>query len=317
MADSPPNLLVKIRSSVALWWQALPRSSRGIFFFSVGSLGLVIMSGIVKSLGHRLPPFEMLFVRSFVGLLLVIWLFRSDLMEPLRTKRPGAHFFRGFVGACGNACFFWTITHMLLADSQALQFSRPLWMVPLALCFLSEVIGFKRVAVALVGFAGILLYVRPFTDGFDHNALVGAAGGFFAALVIVAIKNLQSTEGTKVIMFYYAFWNALFSLLPAIFTWVTPTAFEWVLLVLIGCMGIGGQALMTHGLSMGDATALAPLDYSRIVYAAIIGFLFFGEVPGIWSLLGIALIIGASMYLVISERKRARRERASGAGLKS
>ncbi|MDP4593498.1 MAG: DMT family transporter, partial [Beijerinckiaceae bacterium] len=186
-----------------------------------------------------------------------------------------------------------------------------LWMVPLALCFLSEVVGFKRVAVAVAGFAGILLYVRPFTEGFDHNALVGAAGGFFAALVIVAITNLQTTEGTKVIMFYYAFWNAFFSLLPAIFTWVTPTAWEMVLLVLIGCMGIGGQALMTHGLSMGDATALAPLDYSRIVYAAIIGFLFFGEMPGFYSLLGIALIIGASLYLVVSERKRVKAERAA------
>jgi drug/metabolite transporter (DMT)-like permease len=307
----PKAVFAGIKSRYFQWWDALPRSSKGIAYFSVGSLGLVIMSAIVKSLGERLPPFEMLFFRSIFGFLLVIWLFRSDLKEPLRTKRPGAHFFRGFVGACGNACFFWTITHMLLADSQALQFSRPLWMVPLALCFLSEVVGFKRVAVALVGFAGILLYVRPFTEGFDYNALIGAAGGFFAALVIVAIKNLQSTEGTKVIMFYYAFWNTVFSMLPAIFTWIAPTPVEVLLLIFIGFLGIGGQALMTTGLSMGDATALAPLDYSRIVYAAIIGFLFFGEIPGLSSLAGIALIIGASMYLVISERKRSRQRPAA------
>ena len=296
---------------IVAWWEVLPRASRGIALFSLGSLGLVCMSAIVKALGSRLPPFEMLFFRSFIGFLLVVWLFRADLMEPLRTKRPGAHFFRGFVGACGNACFFWTITHMLLADSQALQFSRPLWMVPLALFFLSETVGIQRIAVALIGFAGILLYVRPFTEGFDHNALVGAAGGFFAALVIVAIKNLQTTESTKVIMFYYAFWNALFSFLPAMFTWITPTPFEFLMLIVIGIMGIGGQALMTQALSYGDATALAPLDYSRIVYAAIIGFIFFGEFPGLMSIAGIALIVCASMYLVISERKRAKAKKSA------
>lgn len=296
---------------IEAWWEVLPRASRGIALFSLGSLGLVCMSAIVKALGSRLPPFEMLFFRSFIGFLLVVWLFRADLMEPLRTKRPGAHFFRGFVGACGNACFFWTITHMLLADSQALQFSRPLWMVPLALFFLSETVGIQRITVALIGFAGILLYVRPFTEGFDHNALVGAAGGFFAALVIVAIKNLQTTESTKVIMFYYAFWNGLFSFLPAMFTWIMPTPFEFLMLIVIGIMGIGGQALMTQALSYGDATALAPLDYSRIVYAAIIGFIFFGEFPGLMSIAGIALIVCASMYLVISERKRAKAKKSA------
>ena len=263
------------------------------------------MAALVKFLGGRLPPFEILLFRSFIGLMLVLWVFRRDLLEPLRTKRPGAHLFRGIVGAGGNACFFWTITHMLLADSLALQFSRPLWMIPMAMCFLSEAVGFRRAAVASVGFCGILLYARPFTEGFDPNALVGALGGLFAALVVVAIKNLQKTESTRVIMFYYAFWNAFFALIPAIYTWVQPSFLELLLLICVGVMGIGGQALITHGLGMGDATALVPLDYLRIVYAAALGFLLFGEAPGVYSLAGMALIIGTSLYLVLSERRRA------------
>jgi len=312
VSENSPGPLGAIRTRITSWWEGVAPASRGLILFSIGSFGLVVMAGIVKALGDRLPPFEMLFFRSFIGFLVVIWLFRADLMEPLRTKRHGAHFFRGLVGAGGNACFFWTITNMLLADSLALQFSRPLWMVPLALCFLSEVVGFRRTAVAFIGFAGILVYTRPFTEGFDHNALIGALGGLFAALVIVAIKNLQTSESTKVIMFYYAFWNAFFSFLPAVATWVTPTPAEFALLVLIGVLGIGGQALMTHGLSLGDATALVPLDYVRIVYAALIGFVFFGELPGPWSFAGMALIIGSSLYLVAGERKRARNRAAGG-----
>jgi len=176
-------------------------------------------------------------------------------------------------------------------------------MIPLAMCFLSEIVGFRRVAIASVGFCGILLYARPFTEGFDPNALVGALGGLFAALVVLAIKRLQTTESTKVIMFYYAWWNAFFAFLPAMFTWITPTGTELALLVLIGVMGMGGQALITHGLSMGDATALVPLDYLRVVYAAVLGFVIFGEVPVLTSFMGMALIMAASLYLVLTERR--------------
>ena len=170
------------RTRLEARWAATPMAAKGVFLVSAGSIGLVLMAALAKYLGSRLPPFEILFFRSAVGFICALWVFRSDLMEPLRTKRPGAHFFRGLVGAGGNACFFWTITHMMLADSLALQFSRPLWMIPLALCFLSEVVGFRRIAVATVGFAGILMYARPFTEGFDPNAIVGAFGGLFAQL---------------------------------------------------------------------------------------------------------------------------------------
>lgn len=298
------GLISRLRAPLDARWEAMPRMARGVALVSLGSFGLVLMAALAKHLGSRLPPFEILFFRSFVGFICVLWVFRHDLREPLRTKRPGAHFFRGIVGAGGNACFFWTITHMMLADSLALQFSRPLWMIPLAMCFLSEIVGFRRAAIASVGFLGILLYARPFTAGFDPNAIVGAMGGLFAALVVLAIKRLQTTESTKVIMFYYAWWNAFFAALPAFFTWVQPTGQELVLLILIGAMGIGGQALITHGLGMGDATALVPLDYIRVVYAAILGFLLFGEIPGVWSLVGMALIMATSLYLVLTERRK-------------
>ena len=225
-------------------------------------------------------------------------------MEPLRTKRPGMHLVRGAVGAVGNFCFFWTLTHMLLADAMALQFSRPLFMIPLALTLLGEIVAWRRLAVTIVGFLGILLYARPFTAGFDPGALVGAAGALSGALVVICIKRLATTEPTRVIMFYYAFWNALFALVPTIFIWVTPSWTELPLLAVIGFLGISGQAMITHGLTQGDATVLVPLDYSRIVYSAALGYLLFGELPGPWSFAGMALIVAASLYLVLTEKKR-------------
>jgi drug/metabolite transporter (DMT)-like permease len=285
-------------------WNAMEPVARGAFLVSAGSLTLVVMAAMVKFLGSNLPSIEILFFRSLIGFFFVLPLFIRNPMEPLRTKRFGMHIVRGATGAVGNACFFWTITHMLLADSMALQFSRPLFMIPLALIFLGEIAGWRRSIVAVVGFIGILLYARPFTAGFEPAAFVGATGALFGGLVVICIKRLQTTEPTRVIMFYYAFWNAVFALIPTIWLWVTPTLPELALLAVVGFLGISGQTMITHGLSQGDATVLVPLDYSRIVYSAALGYLLFGELPGVWSLAGMAVIVSSSLYLVLTERRR-------------
>ena len=306
MASAAPAFLDKLPfyTVAAARWHVLPGVRRGIVLVSLGSLTLVVMATLVKYLGERLPAMEIFFFRSLVGFFLVLAVLWRDPFEPLRTKRPGMHFVRGATGAVGNACFFWTLTHMLLADAMALQFSRPLFMIPLAVLFLGEIVGLRRAGVALAGFLGIVIYARPFTAGFEPGVFVGALGAFTGGLVVISIKRLQTTEPTRVIMFYYAFWNTLIAAVPAAIWWVTPNAYELALLVLIGVVGISGQALITHGLSHGEATVLVPLDYSRIVYSAVIGYLLFSEVPGPWSFAGMALIVAASLYLVLTEKRR-------------
>ena len=295
-------------------WNAMEPVARGALLVSAGALTLVIMAAVVKTLGARLPSMEILFFRSLIGFLFVLPLFARDPLQPLRTQRFGMHLLRGATGAAGNACFFWTVTHLLLADAMALQFSRPLFLIPLALIFLGEVAGWRRSIVAVVGFIGILIYARPFTDGFEPGAFVGAAGALFGGLVVICIKRLQTTESTRVIMFYYAFWNAVFALIPAVWLWITPTWPELLLLTVVGFLGICGQSLITHGLSQGDATVLVPLDYSRIVYSAALGYLLFGELPGPWSWAGMAVIVSASLYLVLTEKRaRARNVAAQAA----
>ncbi len=217
-------------------WTAMDGVRRGIALVSMGSLTLVVMATLVKHLGERIPAMEIFFFRSLIGFFLLLPLFIRDPLEPLRTKRPGMHFVRGATGALGNACFFWTLTHMLLADAMALQFSRPLFMIPLALIFLGEVAGWRRTGVALAGFCGILLYARPFTDGFEPGAFIGALGALVGGLVVICIKRLQTTEPTRVIMFYYAFWNAVIAALPAAIWWVTPTPTSSPSLRWSGCL---------------------------------------------------------------------------------
>ena len=298
-----PALLRSPRAAMHMRWRAMDAAARGVLFVSAGSFTLVLMAVLVKQLGSRIPSTEIFFFRSIIGFLFVVPLFVRDPLEPLRTKRPWMHLLRGATGAAGNICFFWTVTHMLLADAMALQFSRPLFMIPLAMIFLGEIAGWRRSVMAVVGFLGIALYARPFTAGFEPGAFVGAAGAFFGAFVVIWIKRLATSEPIRVIMFYYAFWTTLFALPPTLLVWVTPTWSELALLVMVGFLGISGQGMMTKGLTQGDATVLVPLDYSRIVYSAALGYLLFGELPGLWSVAGMALIVGSSLYLVLNERR--------------
>src|SRR4026207_2309953 len=136
----------------------MDRGARGAALVSLGSLTLVVMAMLVKHVGSHIPTIEILFFRSFVGFFFVLPMFWRNPLEPLRTKRFGMHFVRGVIGTLGNIFFFWTLTHMLLADAMALPVSGPRFRIPLALLFLGEVAGWRRTIITLVGFAGIALY---------------------------------------------------------------------------------------------------------------------------------------------------------------
>jgi drug/metabolite transporter (DMT)-like permease len=140
--------------------------------------------------------------------------------------------------------------------------------------------------------------LRPFGTGFDSNGLVAVAGALFGGLVVISIKKLASTEPTRRIIFYYAFYTALFSAIPAAYFWITPTWSEVSILIIIGFLGIIGQSCITHGLTLGEATLTVPFDYMRIIYSAIFGLLLFSEIPSWWSIAGGALIVGSNLYLL-------------------
>ncbi len=286
-------------------WADLSPNVRGAAFVVVGAFILIVMASMVKHLGQRLPSFEVLFVRFLAGLLVilpVVW--RTGFGKVLKTKKLHLHATRGFVGFMGNMFFFFALVNMAIADTVTIQFSRPILMVGIALLVLREDVGWRRALVALVGFSGVIMITRPFGDGFEPWAIVALGGTFFGTLVVLTIKLLSRTEQTVTIMFYFAAFTTLFAFIPAMFVWVPPTPEECLLLALTGTLGIIGQSMFTHGVGLGDTSFVMPFDYLRIVYAFILGVLFFGELPGAWSFIGAGVIIGSSIYLVRSERRR-------------
>ncbi len=147
-------------------WALLPAKLRAILFVSAGAILLTVMAVFVKILGERLHSAQLMFCRAMIGFLIFApWLLMQGGVNVIRTSRPGMHLMRGFWGGCGNYCFFFAVTHLVLADAMALQFSRPLFMIVLAFLFLGEVAGARRIWITLAGFAGILIMLRPFGAG--------------------------------------------------------------------------------------------------------------------------------------------------------
>lgn len=291
-------------ASLKAAWSGLPANIRGVAFVVTGAFLLIVMASLVKHLGQTLPAFEVLFVRFLAGLVVLLPVIWRLGFRVLKTDRLGLHLTRGFVGFMGNICFFFALINMAIADTVTIQFSRPLIMVVLATLFLGEVVGLRRGLVTLIGFTGILMITRPFGEGFEPWALAALGGAVFGSLVVLTVKLLSRTEPTLVIMFYFALTTTLFSLIPALMVWETPTWTELGLLILTGALGIVGQSMFTHGVGLGETSFVMPFDYLRIVYSFILGMIWFAEVPGFWSFAGAAVIVASSVYLLRTERPR-------------
>lgn len=277
---------------------------RGAGFVTVGAFVLIIMASVIKELGKTLPVFEILFVRFLVGLSLLLPVIWRKGFGRLRTKKPHFHLLRGFVGFMGNLCFVFALVNMAISDTVTIQFSRPLITAVIAAFFLGEIIGWRRGIATVIGFAGVLMITCPFGEGFEPWALVALSGAVFGTLVVLMIKLLSRTEPTMVIMFYFALFTTLFAFIPALMVWQTPTWTELALLVICGALGTIGQSLFTHGIGLGETSFVMPFDYLRIVFSFIVGFIWFSEIPGIWSFAGAAVIIASSLYLLRTQRAR-------------
>jgi drug/metabolite transporter (DMT)-like permease len=289
-------------------WAELPPNLRGALWILLAAAVLTVMGALVKHTGKDVPSFQMVFIRSLIAVALVVPFMLRTGLSAFRTKRPGMHVFRILMGTTGMFCVFYALSHLPLAETVAIVFSRPLFAVWLAILFLGETVGWRRIAAALTGFAGVLILVRPGSDVFDPASLVAIMAAVTAGSVAVIIKKMSATEAASTIILWFSVGSAVLSAIPAAVVWVPLTIEQWVYLVLIGVTGVSGMAALTKGFSTGDTSFVTPFDYSRLIYATLIGLFVFGEHPDHWSVVG-ALIIVASGYYIARRELAATRAR--------
>ena len=204
-------------------------------------------------------------------------------------------------------CGFTAIIEMPLADATAISFSKTFFITIFAIWLLGETVGLHRWGATIIGFVGVILMLRPDGDGLvDPYALLAIAGAACAGMVMIVVRILTRTDPPVTILTYQALGVGLIMAIPAIMTWQAPTLGQWGLLLVIGAISWAAQMANIQAFKAGEATAIASLDYTRLLYATIFGALIFSQWPRVETLIGAAIIIAASIYTVRREAKRGR-----------
>jgi drug/metabolite transporter (DMT)-like permease len=224
------------------------------------------------------------------------WFLRAG-PSALATRRPWLHLARGGTGIATFLVQLLAVTWLPLADAVALISARPLWVLPLAALLLHERIRASRVAVTLIGFVGVLLIARPTgAIGWGTPAALGA--GLGAGVVLIVFKRLSATEPAARVVAWYAILSVLFWAPVTLLTWRTPSAFAVALVVLGTVFALASDLMASAAAKRAEVGLLAPIEYAQIPASALVGWALFAEQPG-WNLLvGAAIMLAATLYLM-------------------
>jgi drug/metabolite transporter (DMT)-like permease len=262
------------------------------------------MGATVKAVSAGLPTEVVVFMRGLFGVLILLPLLLRRLRKGvLATHVFHLHLLRATLGVSAMYCFFYALANLHLADGMLLKMTAPLFMPLIAALWLFEKLGTKIWLAVGLGFVGVALILQPEGE-FNWIALVGLAGGMFAAGAKVTVRRLGRTEPTIRIVFYFSLVVMLIATIPLVWAWQMPTAQEWGLLFLMGLFGTLGQLLLTRGYSVAAASQVAPFTYFSVVFAAVYGYLFWDETLDLAFIAGAALIAIAGIVALRSNSKR-------------
>ncbi|MCH9669852.1 MAG: DMT family transporter [Gammaproteobacteria bacterium] len=282
-------------------WSRLPGSLRGAVWTLLAAVGFTGMSVCIKFAGQTMPVWEIIVLRAGFALTIFAPAIARSGLASFRTERFGAHFLRAVFGVLGVSTMMLSITHLDLTLATTLGFTRALFMIVLAVVFLGELIRWRRSIATFVGFIGVVICMQPDPSGIDPWILVGLLAALFAAGVTTMIKRLTATEPPLRIIVLSYLMIGLMAAIPAWAVWKAPTFSELAIIALMGLFSAWGQTCMVHGLRAADATIVVPLDYTRLLYAAIIGFFVFSEVPSWSTWVGGAIIVSSTLYIALRE----------------
>ena len=276
---------------------------RGILLTLLSAVLFSMTNAAAKWVMTDLPVGELLWIRSIVAFSLVSMFIRKGEWSTLWTGGLlRFHVLRNVCSAIEVVCFYWAISHTPLADMTAIYLAAPIYVTAMAAIFLRERVGWRRWSAVLVGFVGVVVAVRPAGQTISTPELVAVGGSMLYATSLVATRRLRGTPSTLLVATQM---GSLFFVSGAtsLFGWVVPSGGQMGLMLVIGIVSMVAFWCVNQGLRLAPASAVAPFNYSSIVFATLLGFLVFGDVPSVATLTGAGIIIGAGLFIALRERR--------------
>lgn len=275
------------------------------------TLSFSLMYAAIKLAGE--PPLgEAIFFRSFVALLPLL-IFASFTIGPtnvMRTKRPIMHLLRSLAGVSSMLLNFAALETLPLADITAFSFVMPIFATVLAALFLREKVGIYRGGAVMAGFCGVLLMIEPYggvaaivAAGPSKGAGLAIGGALLSACVVIFIRQMSATERSETIVFYFMSTAAVVGAVLMIGEDIQTDARTLFWLVMCGLFGGIGQLCMTYSYRFAEPSLLAPFDYVAMVWATLLGYALFADIPQTMVMVGAAVVIGAGLFIVWRERR--------------
>ena len=291
-------------------WRALPGNVRGGLWFLAGAAILSVMLALIKLAGQSLHVTEILFFRQITMAAIMLPAILRGYPGSLKTQLPKLQLGRIGLAFVSMTLGFAAVIQLPLAEVTTLGFTKTFFMTILGIVVLGEVVRVRRWAALAAGFIGVLIILWPAVEvesGSNIYRVAAIASACMVAGVMVMVRQLAQVDRPVTILSYQAIGVGVLMFGPMLWYWRTPTLGELGLMVLIGAIAAAGQYITILALKASEASALAPLDFSRLVFAAALGLAMFGEWPADRVFVGAAVIVGAALYTLHRERHLGRR----------
>jgi len=273
-----------------------------VAFLAIGAtLFGSFMGAGVKFLSDDLHPIIICFYRCLMGLILITPFVARNNFQALQTDNMRLQIFRALINIISMICWFSAISMMHFEKATALGFTTPLFTTVLAVLILGEVIRFHRTAALLLGFVGILIIIRPGYMPFEFGTVLMLIASFSFSFVLIFVKKLSATDSSLTIIFYHLLYMTPAFFILSLFYWENINFNQLIIFILMGASGLLSHWCLAQAFKMSDTTFVMPLQFTKLIWASLIGLFIFAEQPDVWTWVGGVIIFISIVYITYRE----------------
>lgn len=276
---------------------------KGILWALVATAMFTLAAAVAKIAVDHYHVLQILFFRQLLVFLSALPSMAKNFPQNLKTQHPKIHCLRligAFIALC---CSIWGVAVLPLTTATTLWFTQVFFVTLIAVAFLNEQAGIHRKIAMVCGFLGVIVVMRPGVEGtLNIHTLIPVVGALGAAVAVSCVRKLSQTESTATLLAYQAIFVGLLAGIPLFWLWTSPDLYGYALLLGMGVLATVGQWVGVKSLRLGEASVVSNIEYVKLVYAAILGFVLFAEIPDAYTLTGAGIIILSCLYLYHRER---------------